>query len=95
MVMRIYSPDMKTKNVLLSPVAFIGKGIGVVLSIGIALVPTALYVALWWAIPKRFWAVFLTTIAGVIFLVGQLIWALTVALFWDRSSSDESDEPPQ
>lgn len=68
-----------------------GHLIGVILSIIVAFIPTGIYGTLWWFIPKTFWPIFVSAIGGVVWLVVQVIWALFVGLWWDKSSTSHEE----
>lgn len=61
-----------------------GHLIGALFFIVVALIPTGLYAAVWWFIPKTFWPILGTALGGVVWLVVQVVWALKVGLWWDK-----------
>lgn len=77
---------MKTKR---TPLQWVGFTMAVLVSVILALLPAGAYGTLWVFIPKTFWPVFLTaTIGGILFAAIQVIWVLTVLLWWDTPPYD-------
>lgn len=76
---------MKTKRTLLQRA---GHLTGALFFIGVALVPTGIYAAVWWLIAKTFWPIFWAVLGGIVWLVAQVIWALHLATVWDDLHQD-------
>ena len=54
------------------------RGLGLLI---LAFIPTLLYLAVWWFIPKTFLGIIFTAVlGGLVWLVVQLVWAVSVAM---------------
>lgn len=76
---------MKTRRTFLQ---WAGHLTGALLFTGVAFVPTGIYTAVWWFIPKTFWPILLAVLGGIVWLVVQVTWALYVGMEWDDLHQD-------
>lgn len=59
-----------------------GHVIGVILGTLAVLMPSEIYGAVWWFIPKTFWPIFATaTLGGVIYLIIQVTWGISTVIW--------------
>lgn len=61
---------------------WVGHVTGVILGTFMVFIPSVIYVAVWWLIPKTLWPILVMTIlGGVIFLIVQVTWGVSTVIW--------------
>lgn len=66
---------------------WLGHVAGVILFTIVALIPTGIYAAIWWLIPKNLGFVIVAVGIGIIWLIAQVACGLAMREFWEAVST--------